>query len=182
MTLDAVLGPTGVFFSLVAVGIYAYHTFALLSLKLDVGQNSDAFASEAFVRLLRDAKESMLVCDDGNKMDVSVYEDDSVVDAVKTKLDSCPEFEMYCLFSDTDETKFVRAFNDEPRVRIKAGVRRRHVHYKIIDGGRSGYLSRHVHGETQRSYKLYEEATGWVREMALGRHVADIEREFQHAG
>ena len=180
--MDAVLGPAGVFFSIAAVGIYAYYTGALLSLKLDVGRNSDAFASEVFVRLLGEAQESMLVCDDGNKMDVSVYEDDSVVDAVRTKLNSYPEFKMYCLFSDTEETKFLRAFNDEPRVRIKSGVRRRPVHYKIIDGGRSGYLSRHAHGETQRSYKLYEGATGWVREMALGRHIADIEREFQHAG
>lgn len=180
-SVEPVFSILGVLAPVLAACVFAYYTRELSGLRFEVGHNSDTIASEVFLRLLKDARKEMLVCDDGNKMDSSIYEDDDVIAAVREKLAANEQFRMRCLFSDDEDTKFRRAFQDEHRVEIKTGVQRRPVHYKIIDGGRSGYLSRHKHGETQRAFKLYEGARGWVQEMALKRYIADIDQEFRHA-
>lgn len=167
---------------LAAVAYYIYSTWDLLFLKLEVGTNSDSFASDVFISLVNDARHEMVVRDDGNRMPGSVYEDEDVIDAVHKKLESSLDFRMRCLFSCEDETAFTRAFKSEGRVFIRVVQPRHDIHFKIIDGGRQGYISTHAQGRSCRSYRLYR---GWLRKRTrqevFGRHIADIERAFQHA-
>ena len=168
---------------LAAVAYYIYSTWDLLFLKLEVGTNSDSFASDVFISLVNDACHEMVVRDDGNRMRGSVYEDEHVIDAVRKKLESSPNFRMRCLFSCEDETAFKRAFkNEKGRVLIRVAQPRHDIHFKIIDGGRQGYISTHAQGQSRRSYRLYR---GWLRKRTqwevFGRHLADIDRAFQHA-
>ena len=179
---DVALATIGIVLPVGMGALFAYYTRHLLWLRLEVGHNSNARVSEAFLRLLENAKSEMLICDDGNKMEGSIYDNDEIVATVRSKLESNNQFRIRCLFSENYRSKFRAAFeNRDYNVEIKAQVERRPVHYKIIDRGQSGYLSRHERGETQRAFKFYENASGWVRELALARHVADIDREFQNA-
>lgn len=181
MTLELLADFAPIWVPILALVIYTYFTWQLLWLRLDVGRGSDAFAAETFLKLLGDARDEMLACDDGRAAAGSLCEDPEVIRAVREKLERNARFEMRCIFSSDDSTAFRRAFEGYDRVRIKTGVARRDIHYQIIDRGWKGYVSRHRSGEAGQSYKLYERAIGWVRREALGRHLADIDRELPQA-
>ena len=59
----------------------------------------------------------------------------------------------------------------------------RDVHYKIIDGGRMGYLSLHAPGSNERKYEFFEcsRASEWTRRRLLGDHCEKFERDFSAA-
>ena len=161
---------------------YIWMTFGLLLLRLEVDMNDSRVAAEAFIELLRDAKRTMLICDDGNDMPDSIYNADDVIEATRTALAANPDLQLQCLFSSDDETRFSRAFAREPRVIIKRQGPRRDVHFRIIDGGQKGYVSAHAFGSGMRRYRKYDCSRrlipGHVREAALGRHVRSIQGLF----
>ena len=137
-----------------------HRTFQYLYVKVSpVRINDDDSVVGNFIELLDEARTSMIVYDDGNDMDGSVYNDSRVIDAVRRKLRSNPDFELRCLFNCNDEVKFRKEFTDEPQVDIRTrsdGGRERRVHYKIIDGGVKAYLSRHKLGSSQRRFKTVD--------------------------
>ena len=175
---------SSVFVALIPVAggiIVAWFTWDVALLSTKRGVNSDAVALKEFLRLLREAKTEMLICDDGNKMPGSIYDNDEVVDAVKAKLESSEGFKMMCLFSNEYVSKFRRELENLDGIEIKLASDRRDVHYKIIDGGRSGYLSRHEEGESGREFESYRRVFGRVRRSTFGPFVEDINREFRSA-
>ena len=165
---------------LVAVIYYIVRTAPLLKVRFTVGRNDNDRAIEHFIKLVGDAQDTMVVCDDGNKMKGSIYENDQVIETVQIKLKANPHFTMRCVFSSPDKTKYREAFGGEDRVQIRNGPRR-NVHYKIIDDGASGYLSRHPLGGEDRSYRLYETVPRGLRQVIFGRHLNHMESVFAHA-
>ena len=164
---------------------YVRRTWGLLRLRLDVGVNDSSFAADIFIELLRDARDSMLICDDGNKMEGSLYNAEDVIDAVEEQLRANRNLRLQCLFNYGDETLFTKKFEKHPRVKMKRGIQpRRDIHFKIIDRGRRGYVSAHPLGSTARRYRLYDcsHAPDNIREAALGRHVQDMQRMFPQGG
>ena len=172
---------------LVAAAPLAYYvcrTWGLLRLKLSVGLNDAKLAADAFQALLKDARHTMLICDDGNDMPESIYNNDTIVNATGARLEANPDLRLFCLFCSTDETKFTRRFATNPQVKMKRGVQpRRDIHFKIIDGGRQGYVSSHPLGSSERRYRLYDcsRVPERIRDAALGRHVRDMESNFAEA-
>lgn len=181
MTVTVLVNIVGIVAVALVCAYYFYRLSSLFGLRLRAGTNDNTLAAEMFITLVGEAENEMLVCDDGNSMAGSVYENPDVVDAVRGKLERSGQFRMRCLFSSNDRTKFRAAFDDAERVEIKSGASRRDIHYKIIDRGRKGYLSRHPQGGVERSYRFYDGVPTVIRKAVFGRYVADMDREFHAA-
>ena len=152
--------------------------------------NDDDSVVANFIDLLSEAQASMVVYDDGNDMDGSLYNDPRVIDAVRSKLQSHPDFQLQCLFNCDDDVKFRKELAHEQRVdirtRIDAGDPGK-IHYKMIDGGVKAYLSLHALGSRKRKFKIVDCTTvsrrhrARVAEGMLGKHKADFARAFAAA-
>jgi hypothetical protein len=149
--------------------------------------NNDDLAVGSFTDLLEKARSDMMVYDDGNEMEGSVYMQQEVIDAVKKKLRDAPNFIIRCYFNcDEKDTLFRQAFDSEKRVEIRTGTGTRpdDTHYKIIDDGRLAYLSQHGHGDSERKFQVVD-CTGVnplvlkiVTDSLLGEYKKDIEKKF----
>ena len=160
---------------------YVYRTAGLLRLGLQVGMNDSGFAAETFVELLKDAERTMLICDDGNSMADSIYDREDVVAQVLDRLQANPRLRIACLFFSSDDTAFTRRLDGHARVTLKRGVQpRRDIHFKIIDGGRKGYVSSHPIGAAERRYRLYDcsRVPASIRDAALGHHIHAMKAQF----
>lgn len=159
--------------ALSAPAFFAWRTFGLLKLKLQVGMNDDDVARSTFLALLEEAKEEMWICDDGNNFPESIYNKSAVVDRIERRLDTNENLWLLCLFSSDDETLFSRTFADHPRVKIRRMKPRRDVHFKIIDRGVKGYVSAHAPESLDRNYRSYDcsDVPQHIRQAALGRHL-----------
>ena len=136
-----------------------YRGLAFLQVSTASGWNSDETAVEQFIALLDEAKQSMVVHDDGNKMDGSIYQDKRVIDAVRRKLSENERFELSCHFNFDDAMQFTTELGGCDRVQIKVGGGVRpadDVHYKIIDGGLKAHVSRHEIASQERWYKMID--------------------------
>jgi len=159
-------------------GFRFYRAVELLKIRTREGINDHEKVVAEFSDLLNEADETMIVYDDGNSMRESLYEDQSVVDAIHAKLAENPQFEMDCMLNCGDETLFWRSFRDHPRVRItRRKGERSSVHYRIIDGGRKAHVSRHELGEEERYFKVIDatKASAFARRVALGEYFTDFQ-------
>lgn len=154
-------------------------------------ENNDDITREHFLALLRDAKSSIVIYDDGNEMASSIYASDEVLDAFRQKLKESPGFKVKCLFHCNDPNlPFRREFSQNPAVEIrtrnqdKAGFP---VHYKIIDEGEKAYLSVHGFEESEREFRLVDCTTvpekhrGFVKKAVLRDYRQDFDRAFREA-
>ena len=136
-----------------------YRGWVILKVKTTTsGWNTDNVAAEHFMTLLHDAQERMVVYDDGNNMKGSIYKNDEIINAVRSKLEKQPGFELFCYFNCDDDLPFTEAFRQHDRAQIVTGTGERpdDVHYKIIDSGRKAHLSRHELGSTERRYRVVD--------------------------
>ena len=159
---------------MIAAIVILYRGWAFPRVTTVVDRNSDKTATKNFLALLQDAKESMVVYDDGNKMDGSIYEEDKVIDAVRRKLSENPKFKLSCYFNVDGDMPFTRALEKHERVRIVTGSGDRpddDVHYKIIDGGIKAHISRHAFASQERRYRVID-----FTKVPRGRlpHVVDV--------
>ena len=127
------------------------------------GKNDDTGALDSVLWLIEEARDSLEIFDDGNRMTESIYEQQRLVDALREKLETHPEFRVTCFFNDqAQDLLFRRAFEGHSQVDVFAGLdpeRQSHeteVHYKIVDGGRIGYVSRHGYSESERLYQQWD--------------------------
>lgn len=150
--------------------------------------NDDNAVVSYFLELLSEAQDSMIVYDDGNSMEKSVYNDDRVIGAVHSKLQDSPRFELRCLFNCDDDLAFRKEFVDHQRVDIRtrsSQLPASEVHYKIIDGGAKAYLSRHAFGAAERRFKVVDCTTvrkghrDRVANIVLGRYTKHFEQAFE---
>ena len=153
--------------------------------------NDDDSVVTNFIDLLSEARTSMVVYDDGNDMDGSLYNDQRVIDAVRSKLRANPDFQLQCLFNCDHDVKFRRELANEQGVDIRTRIdsgNSGEIHYKMIDGGVKAYLSRHALGSRDRKYKIVDCTSvskrhrSRVVEGVLGKHKADFSRAFVAAG
>lgn len=168
--------------ALSAPAIFVWRTWGLLRLNLKVGTNDDGLARRIFIELLNEAENAMWICDDGNDFPESIYNATEIIQAIRARLVSNEGLHLYCLFSSNDKTSFTEAFANHPRVHMQRGIQpRRDVHFKIIDGGRKGYVSAHPLGSSERRYRSYDcsKVSPHIRREALGRHLEGVETFFQ---
>lgn len=154
--------------------------------------NDDESTKAKFRELLGEARYSMVIYDDGDKVPDSIYMDEGITKLVRQKLDANPDFRMQCLFNcDEPDLLFRNAFIDyASRVEIKTRDQtkpRLAIHYKIIDGGVKAYLSRHRPGSSQRRFRIVdctdvsESNRNRVSNAVLGTYKKDFHRAFKAA-
>ena len=159
--------------------------------------DDEGAAGTEFLRLLAAAKEQMVIFDNGDKVEDSIYDREEVVEHVQQKLREEPAFRMYCLFNrDEPDIRFRDTFQGgEPRVSIKIVKHRepcsesgRNAHYKMIDGGVQAYLSWHGPGRSKRLYKTVDcsgvakSQMEHVTNKVLGAYKSHFSREFGPLG
>lgn len=137
-----------VFFGWMAIGVLAVSTvlgiwilhraLQFVYVRVTPVQVNDDSVVRNFIELLDEARTTMVVYDDGNDMDGSLYNDRRVIEAVRSKLRANPDFQLQCLFNCDHDVKFRKELANEQRVDIRtrydwdnAGK----IHYKMIDGG-----------------------------------------------
>lgn len=174
------------FLGLIPLVIYTWGIVGVLRLGLQIGTNNSEFARRAFIDLLRDAENTMLICDDGNDMPESIYNSEEVIRAIQDRLAEAPDLRLLCLFSSKDDTLFTQAFADNQKQvhMIRGAHPRRDIHFKIIDAGRRGYVSAHPYGAEERQYRLYDcsRVPWFVRTAAFGKHISTMRSEFGSQG
>lgn len=152
------------------------------------GINDDDSAVRSFVAMLGEAQESMIVYDDGDNVEGSLYNDRRAIDAVRGKLQANPAFKLQCLFNCDDHLAFRRELEMEPQVDIRIhsrSVPASAVHYKIIDGGAQAYLSRHDLGSHERRFRIVDctkvprRHRGRVADTVLGSYKEHFDRAFE---
>ena len=146
--------------------------------------NSNEEAEQSFLDLLREAQNEIVMYDDGDTDEKSLYQSETVVEAIKNKIQENSRFRVDCVLNDRrGATRFERELGGESAVRIR---RRRddpsRIHYKIIDG-RKAYVSCHAPGGTARNRTMIDCTNALsrhrhrgVRPLALRRYFDDFER------
>lgn len=153
------------------------------------GVNDDEAAADMFIRVLSAAKESVVIHDNGDRIDGTVYEDERVINAVRQQLEKHQALKIRCLFNDREELALVQrigaAYPDRFHAFYRCGPRPvGDVHYKIADGGVLGHLSAHGHRQPERSFKLLDctQAKPRTRRSVFGKYLKQFERDVVAAG
>ena len=181
-----------VFTACTVIMVWVLHrAFQYADVKVTPGRVSDdGSAVSAFIELLDEAQASMILYDDGNSENGSVYNDRRVIGAVRRKLRDNPDFNLQCLFNCNEDMRFRKEFANEPQVEIRTrndSGSESGVHYKIIDRGMKAYLSRHERGAGERIYKIVDCTTvskrhrSRIAESVLGEYTADFATAFSAA-
>lgn len=173
--------------AIAAVGIliclmYAYRIWAIMSVRVEpVAVNDDTIALNQFLSLLNMASESIIIYDDGNSMDGSLYENSQAVNAIKERIDGS-DLTVKCFFNCPNDTLFVRELSqyDNVDIKFRDGDRPNDIHFKIIDGGKSAYLSWHEFGSSERRFKMLDcrHLPPMARRSVLGEYIQGFERNF----
>ena len=153
-----------VFIIAVAGSMYLVWQFILvrriLSIKSESGWNTDQKPIEAVIDLVNEATSQIEIYDDGNDMEDSLYNNKEFFKAIDSKLkESKGNFRVICLFNEDSDMEFKRHFAGNPKVEIykrKPSKPLSPIHYKIIDGWKKAYLSRHGYGQHEREYRLID--------------------------
>ena len=158
-----------------------------------VKENNDELAIQKSISLIEEAKEEIEMFDDGDSFESfkSLYNDTRFIEVVKKKLDD-PNFKIRIFFNIGDsQLSFIQEFKDNNRVKIykrKAEFKRPFdTHYKLIDGGIKGLLTRHGHGVGDRRYRDLVVLPGSKRntrragKIVLKEH-RQPQREFEELG
>ncbi len=150
---------TGVILCAAVAAIVVYRGWAFLQVSVTSDRNSNETAAKHFVALLDEAKENMVVYDDGNEMEGSIYWNRDVVNAARQKLSNNPGFRLSCYFNFNAAMPFTRELQECRGFRVEFGQGDRpddDVHYKIIDGGLKAHLSRHELASEDRRYRVID--------------------------
>ncbi len=150
------------------------------------GKNDDGAAIAMFQNILRDAESNMIIHDDGDDAEGSVYNDEATIALLRNRLKENPKLTIKCLFNvngDLQITTLAKEKEIVGRLLIKyrkGGRPQKDVHYKIIDDGRKGHLSMHGLGEKEREYELIDctDASQNARNKMLGEYRKHFDEEF----
>ena len=186
MTVIYVALGLWVAFCAIAAVWTVYRAWPFLRVGVTTNTNDDT-AILYFLNLLDAAEKTMVVYDDGNKMEGSPYDDERVIEALRAKLEQNPGFRLRCFFNEDAELLLTEEFRDHERVEIRTrsdGPHPDDIHYKVIDDGRKAYLSRHALGAAERGFKLVdcmdikEQVLDRVTDVVLRECKADMQSKF----
>lgn len=167
----------------------AVRLYGNLGAAQDSGRNNDDTVVDLVVYLLRHAQSELIMHDDGDKVDNSIYDDDSVVSAMRHRLAENPELRIRMYFNRNPRDLKVYALATEHPDRV--GIRYRptetrpvpDIHYRIVDGGMIGHLSRHKPGSGDREYEFFNcsRAPKRIRDRVLKPYCDKFEEDFAAA-
>ena len=142
-------------------------------------QNNDTLAATSFLELVDRADRRMIVHDDGDAIDRSIYNTHAVVDKVEARLRE-GGFEIVFLFNSKERgnLELSRRLGDNPSVTIlQAPLRDRDsdVHCRILDDADVVHLSRHRPGAETRNTKCLN-----LAKVPIGRRVEALQAGIPH--
>ena len=159
-----IVGFEWVFVSLFAAAMVAC-LWLMVSVQGDLiddtkrGPNSDKDAKRMFLDLVRATRQEIVIHDDGEDTEGSVYNSDQVLAAFKDQIDA-HDIKVRCLFNEEEQDlkllRLARDYPDNIEVFYMKGGRppEPDTHYKIVDGGKLVHLSRHKPLQKERMYVL----------------------------
>ena len=182
LVVSAIVLTSAVVVAVVAIWLASDYSFLHVT---DV-ENDDEDAIRHFLAVLAKAERELLVHDDGDKTNGSLYDDENTVEAVRERLRKCPSLQIRCLLNFKADVRMA-ALSKEYGARFQ--VRYLHqrpdddVHFKIADGGTMAYLSVHPRGVTERQGQVIEDlgAREYVRKRRLGGLIDDFNEGFDKA-
>ena len=142
--------------------------------------NDNESAEQWFLDLLRQAKTEIVMYDDGDTSEGSLYQSETVVEAIRWKLAQNPEFRLSCVLNRCDgATLFEEKLTQHDQVVIRARrTNPSRIHYKIIDN-RLAYVSCHRPGHAARNRTVIDCTNAMSRRrkhpLALDRYFNDFE-------
>lgn len=149
-----------------------------------VVENDDDIAIDCSIALAKEAKRDIEMFDDGDLDESfkSLYNDERFIETLRSKLEENPEFKVKAFFNIGDPSlRFIQAFREDDRVEIyklKAGLSRWSLHYRLIDGGTKGILAEHPQGVGDRTYQELSIPNRSKRDTAVaGRFVLEKYRQ-----
>lgn len=157
------------------------------NVRVESGVNDDDAAVAMLLSVVKAARKSLVIRDDGNKQPKTVYDDKNVIDAVRKQLADNQDLNIRCLFNDRDDLELVRQIAAEYPARFQVwyrdGPRPDDIHYKIADDGVIGHLSRHEYKQPEREFKLLDcsAAKPRTRKRAFGKYLEQFEQEVAAA-
>lgn len=140
--------------------------------------NSEAIAQ--FVEAVDRADVELLIHDDGDKIEGSVYDDSDAIQAVKDRLIDRPRLRVRCLLNfneDVEMAKLKDEFEERFQVRYLHQRPVEDVHFKIADRGKWAYLSTHRKGDTVRNGKICDGTQ--ANERVRRAYVGDLLEAFE---
>ena len=148
--------------------------------------NDNAEAMVRFVETLEYANSELLIHDDGDKVEGSVYDDDSVIQAVRDRLAECPNLRIRCLLNFKEDVKVAKLseeFNERFQVRYLHQRPVGDIHFKIADHGKWAYLSTHRQGALERDGEVCDgrSASERVRQYYVGDLLEAFNEGFEKA-
>ena len=143
--------------------------------------NDDEEAARRFKDLIGEAKENIIIHDDGDSTPSTLYNNQDVVDAVRERLEAGVIIQ--CLFNKREDIAMVRLCKDFPdrltvRYMRSAPNCRRDIHFKIVDNGTKGILSKHCPGSRDRGNELIDttHSTPEIRDKLFGPFCREFKR------
>ena len=153
--------------------------------KTTKGINDDAKAKELFLKLVKAAKKQLVIYDDGDAKEGSIYEDEGVIKALEQRLDSFHDLKVQCLFNKPGDTLFVRTFQKHDQVDIGTAAERSDTHFRIADSGTIGWISQHREDADHRPYEMHDFqnvpalfGAAFMRKSTFGAHIRKVEQHF----
>lgn len=157
-TVAIILQVSGVAVVMVCV-VIVWRAQAFLSVGVTRGVNDNDTAVSMFICLVNKVENEMIIHDDGDNTEDSIYNNDNAIEAVRKRLREHKDLTIKCFFNEKEEIKMVSLGKQFPGrfvVRYRQGERPDYdIHYKIIDG-RKGYLSVHDPGGRSRKYEMVD--------------------------
>ena len=167
-----------------AVSVWVAWDFSLL--RVANVENDNKSAIRHFLAVLSQAEHELLVHDDGDNTEGTLYDDDDTVQAVRDRLRTCPDLKIRCLLNFKDDVRMAGLSEEYgPRFQVRYLHQRpaEDVHFKIADGGKMAYLSTHEKGVTERQGQVVEDrgARAYVRKRRLGGFIEAFNEGFSKA-
>lgn len=187
-TLETAIIVAIIFFGVVPALVLWWRMADSLKMNIQSGSNDDDAAVRTFIRVVEAAKETLIVHDDGNKMDHTLYDNNDAICAVRRQLEKERALRIRFLFNKKANLDMVEALRSEfpSRTEVKYmhdGRPPNDIHYKIADGGIIGHLSDHEPGQPDRHFKLLDCSATKPRSRArvFGKYLRRFEQDFESA-
>ncbi len=170
----------------VVIAVSAWVAWDFSRLRVTKVENDNEDAIRHFLTVLGQAEHELLIHDDGDDTEGTLYNDGGTVQAVRDRLRTCPDLKIRCLLNFKDDVSMAR-LSEEYGCRFQ--VRYLHqrpdkdVHFKIADGGKMAYLSTHEKGVVERRGQIIEDmgASAYVRKRRLGGFIEAFNEGFSKA-
>ena len=136
-----------------------------------------------FLDLVKAARQSIMIHDDGNDSSESVYNNFKVIGALRDSIEMHGVI-VKCLFNDDNQQlgllNLARDFPDNVKIWYLDGDRpQRDIHYKIVDDGKLVHLSEHDYGSDERDYVLRKANKWWVGNGTRRRDQQGVQGELR---